>query len=66
MKNKPKSSREPLRFDRTLAVRCPPALAEAVRRAAASRCALASNYVRDAIVRQLKADGYDLATPQSA
>ncbi|MGE0522848.1 MAG: hypothetical protein AB7O60_07390 [Variibacter sp.] len=53
-------------FGRTIAFRCPAALATVTRRAAAREMTTPSAYVRRALVRQLREDGIEPAQEVAA
>jgi hypothetical protein len=54
------------RFSEETKVRMPPALNEALDRAVLARCTTKSEYVRHAVLQQLKADGMPFAKPERA
>jgi hypothetical protein len=47
-----------------LRVRCPDVLPEAIDRAANQRLTTRSEYVREAVIAKLRADGFDPAQPE--
>ena len=52
---------EVVRLSETMSVRCPPALADAIERAAQKNCSKAAEYIRQAILTAVRADGFDPA-----